>query len=38
MIWDRARTHKRKETQPYLAAHTEISVEELPPYAPELNP
>jgi transposase len=38
LIWDRARTHKSKKTQAYLAAHTEISVEELPPYAPELNP
>jgi transposase len=38
LIWDRARTHKSKKTQTYLAAHTEISVEELPPYAPELNP
>jgi transposase len=38
LIWDRARTHKSKKTQAYLATHTEISVEELPPYAPELNP
>jgi transposase len=38
LIWDRARTHKSKKTQAYLAAHTEISVEELPPYVPELNP
>ena len=38
LIWDRARTHKSKKTQAYLAAHTEIGVEELPPYAPELNP
>jgi len=38
LIWDRVRTHKSKMTQAYLATHTEISVEELPAYAPELNP
>ena len=38
LIWDRARTHKSRKTQTYLATHTEICVEELPAYAPELNP
>jgi len=38
LIWDRARTHKSRKTQAYLAAHTEIQVEELPAYAPKLNP
>lgn len=38
LIWDRARIHKSKKTQAYLAAHLEIMVEELPAYAPELNP
>jgi transposase len=38
LIWDRARTHKSKKTQAYLAAHPEILMEELPAYAPELNP
>jgi transposase len=38
LIWIRARTHKSKKTQAYLATHAEISVEELPAYAPELNP
>lgn len=38
LIWDRARTHKSKKTLAYLAAHPEILVEELPAYAPELNP
>jgi transposase len=38
LIWDRARTHKSKKTQAYLSAHPEIHVEELPAYAPELNP
>lgn len=38
LIWDRARTHKSKKTQAFLEAHPEIDVEELPAYAPELNP
>jgi len=38
LIWDRARTHKSRKTQTFLAAHPEICVEELPAYAPELNP
>jgi transposase len=38
LIWDRARTHEGKKTLAYLAAHAEIDVEELPAYAPELNP
>ncbi len=38
LIWDRARTHKSKKTQAFLAAHPEICIEELPAYAPELNP
>ena len=38
LIWDRARTHKSRKTQTYLTAHPEIHVEELPAYAPELNP
>lgn len=38
LIWDRARTHKSKKTQAHLALHPEIYMEELPPYAPELNP
>lgn len=38
MIWNRARTHKSKKTQAFLALHPEINPEELPPYAPELNP
>jgi transposase len=37
LIWDRARTHKSRKTQTYLAAHPEIHEEELPAYAPELN-
>ena len=38
LIWDRARTHKSRKTQAYLVVHPEINVEELPAYAPELNP
>ena len=38
LTWDRSRSHKSRKTQAYLAAHAEISVEELPAYAPELNP
>ena len=38
LIWDRARIHLSQKTRTYLAEHPEIIVEELPAYAPELNP
>ena len=38
LIWDRARTHRSKITKAYLEKHPEILIEELPAYAPELNP
>jgi transposase len=38
LIWDRARIHRSKITKAYLQIHPEILVEELPAYAPELNP
>jgi transposase len=38
LIWDRARPHLSRKTQAYVAEHPEIIVEELPAYAPELNP
>jgi transposase len=38
LIWDRARIHKSKVTQHYLQQHPEIIIEELPAYAPQLNP
>jgi transposase len=38
LVWDRAKIHKSTETGAYLAAHPDIVVEWLPPYAPELNP
>lgn len=38
LIWDRARIHRSKITKAYLELHPEILIEELPAYAPELNP
>jgi transposase len=38
LIWDRARIHRSKVVQAYLQQHPEIIVEELPAYAPQLNP
>jgi transposase len=39
VIWDRHRIHsKAKAVQAYLAEHPEIVVEDLPAYAPQLNP
>ena len=38
MIWDRARIHRSKITKAYHEKHPEILIEELPAYAPELNP
>jgi transposase len=38
LIWDRARIHRSKFTKAYLEKHPEILIEELPAYAPELNP
>ena len=38
LIWDRASIHISKKTQTYLRVHPEIMVEQLPAYAPELNP
>lgn len=38
LIWDRARIHRSKVTKAYLHNHPEILIEELPAYAPELNP
>jgi transposase len=38
LIWDRARIHRSKITKVYLENHPEILIEELPAYAPELNP
>jgi transposase len=38
VIWDRLGAHRSKEVKEYLASHPEISIEWLPPYAPDLNP
>lgn len=38
LIWDRARIHLSKATKTYLQKHPEILIEELPAYAPQLNP
>ena len=38
LIWDRASIHTSKLTKAYLGSQPEILVEELPPYAPQLNP
>lgn len=38
LIWDRARIHRSKITEAYLQNHPDILIEELPAYAPELNP
>jgi len=38
MIWDRSRTHRSKLMKKFLAAHSEIQIEFLPAYAPEINP
>ena len=38
LLWDRARIHLSKITQAYLQQQPEILIEELPAYAPQLNP
>jgi len=38
VIWDRSKTHLSKITKAYLREHPEILIEQLPPYAPQLNP
>lgn len=39
LFWDGSRIHRKsKVVQAYLAKHPEIVAEDLPPYAPELNP
>lgn len=38
LIWDRARIHRSKITKAYLQNHPNFLMEELPAYAPELNP
>jgi hypothetical protein len=38
VIWDRFNAHRAAIVQDYVAAHPDLAVEWLPPYAPDLNP
>jgi transposase len=38
LVWDRLLAHRSKLMQEFLAGQSAITVEYLPPYAPELNP
>jgi transposase len=38
LIWDRLQAHRSAVVKAFLAEHSEIDVEWLPAYAPELNP
>src|SRR5512142_2829462 len=38
VIWDRLQAHRSAEVKVYRGQHPEIMVEELPTYAPDLNP
>lgn len=38
LIWDRARIHRSQISKTYLEKPPQILIEELPAYAPELNP
>lgn len=38
VVWDRLSAHRSRVVQAYLNEHPEISIEWLPPYAPDLNP
>ena len=38
LVWDRSPIHRGPEVKALLAAHPRLKVEELPAYAPELNP
>jgi putative transposase len=38
LLWDSIHIHRAEPVSNYLVAHPTISVEMLPPYAPELNP
>ncbi len=38
IIWDRLNAHRAVIVQEYVAAHPDIEMEWLPPYAPNLNP
>jgi transposase len=38
VIWDRLNAHRGRQVRQWLETHRRITVEYLPPYAPELNP
>jgi putative transposase len=38
LLWDRGPIHRRREVTQWITAHPRLHVEELPAYAPELNP
>jgi transposase len=38
IVWDRLRAHSSAVVKRYLATEPDIYVEQLPPYAPDLNP
>jgi putative transposase len=38
VIWDRGTMHRGRPMRTLLARHPQLSVEWLPPYAPDLNP
>jgi transposase len=38
IIWDRLHAHRAVIVKEYMAAHPAMTVEWLPPYAPDLNP
>jgi putative transposase len=38
LVWDNGTTHKSKIVKEFIAKHRRLFVEELPSYAPELNP
>ena len=38
VIWDRLNAHRGRQVRDWLKTHRRITVEYLPPYAPELNP
>jgi transposase len=38
IVWDRFNAHRATIVRDYMAAHPELEVEWLPPYAPDVNP
>lgn len=38
VVWDQIPIHECEQVTTFLAAHTDVIIEPLPPYAPELNP